>query len=154
MKEYKKRKFAMKKNKLRYKTSSETTSEATSSSSAHTDDTSSIELPDIPPGTTSNSVVDIPSESTSNNVDNKRIFIGVHTASRIHVFLRPTQFVLYYRRPEAVLSLDDIPVCLPLMIGYMCSKGRIYHFGLKETYCKNIGYTIKVIFSDNNDEPV
>ncbi|CAD5232913.1 unnamed protein product [Bursaphelenchus xylophilus] len=60
-------------------------------------------------------------------------FIGIQRASRTASFLRPTQLVLYYRRPEACHRITDIPLSYPLMCAYMSSGGKIYHYDIKKT---------------------
>uniref|UniRef100_A0AC34QG56 Uncharacterized protein n=1 Tax=Panagrolaimus sp. JU765 TaxID=591449 RepID=A0AC34QG56_9BILA len=84
----------------------------------------------------------------------KKYFIGVYPPSKVSGFLRPTEFVLYYRRPEAVPSLDEIPVCLPLTIAYMSCRGAMYHFGVKQGQGANGLPTIRVVINDGpNNEP-
>uniref|UniRef100_A0A914Z634 Uncharacterized protein n=1 Tax=Panagrolaimus superbus TaxID=310955 RepID=A0A914Z634_9BILA len=57
-------------------------------------------------------------------------FAGVQDEKAIYKLLRPTQFILYYKRSKAK-SLDDLSYSIPLMMGYMSNNGIVHHFPVK-----------------------
>lgn len=58
-------------------------------------------------------------------------FAGAKTSQEIEQMLMPTQFLLYYRRPGAIASIDDLPLSEPLTIAYRASDFKVAHYKLK-----------------------
>uniref|UniRef100_A0A7E4V8G9 SH2 domain-containing protein n=1 Tax=Panagrellus redivivus TaxID=6233 RepID=A0A7E4V8G9_PANRE len=81
-----------------------------------------------------------------------KAFSGISPSHSMKERLRPTRFLLYYCRPDALLSLNDVPVCLPLMVAYMSSKGVLYNFGVEKERDKQ-GTMWRVVMGDGPPEP-
>uniref|UniRef100_A0A915E1J1 Uncharacterized protein n=1 Tax=Ditylenchus dipsaci TaxID=166011 RepID=A0A915E1J1_9BILA len=58
-------------------------------------------------------------------------FAGARSSQEIEQMLMPTQFLLYYLRPEAILSIDDIPLSEPLTIAYRASDYKVAHYKVR-----------------------
>ncbi|KAM3716437.1 Sperm-tail PG-rich repeat-containing protein [Dirofilaria immitis] len=63
--------------------------------------------------------------------DDNDIYIGVQSLSSLRPILRPTEFRLFYMRPESMNSFNQMPIKMPLMLAYMSSSGKIYNFNFK-----------------------
>ncbi|CAG9540500.1 unnamed protein product [Cercopithifilaria johnstoni] len=63
--------------------------------------------------------------------DSNNIYIGVQSATSLRSILQPTEFRLFYIRPESMNTFDQMPVKMPLMLAYMSSSGKMYHFSFK-----------------------
>uniref|UniRef100_A0A1I8ECY9 Uncharacterized protein n=1 Tax=Wuchereria bancrofti TaxID=6293 RepID=A0A1I8ECY9_WUCBA len=70
-----------------------------------------------------------PPQQTKDN--SSSIYVGVQSASSLRFILQPTEFRLFYMRPESMNSFNQMPVKMPLMLAYMSSSGKIYNFGFK-----------------------
>uniref|UniRef100_A0AC34RLC6 Uncharacterized protein n=1 Tax=Panagrolaimus sp. JU765 TaxID=591449 RepID=A0AC34RLC6_9BILA len=53
-------------------------------------------------------------------------FVGIQKPEKVIKHLRPTHFVLYYKKND-IYTIADIPLELPLMLAYMSNKGKVYH---------------------------
>uniref|UniRef100_A0A0R3RH11 SH2 domain-containing protein n=1 Tax=Elaeophora elaphi TaxID=1147741 RepID=A0A0R3RH11_9BILA len=74
---------------------------------------------------------DISHANTSKRTKHNNIYIGVRSTSDMRSVLRPTEFRLFYMRPESMNSFDQMPVKMPLMLAYMSSSGKLYNFSFK-----------------------
>uniref|UniRef100_A0AC34FP40 Uncharacterized protein n=1 Tax=Panagrolaimus sp. ES5 TaxID=591445 RepID=A0AC34FP40_9BILA len=54
-------------------------------------------------------------------------FVGVQDEKALYKLLRPTKFLLYYKKSNAT-TLNDLPYSIPLTMAYMSNQGIVHHF--------------------------
>ncbi|VDM92757.1 unnamed protein product [Onchocerca ochengi] len=70
--------------------------------------------------------------------DNNNVYIGVQSISNLRTILKPSEFCLFYMRPESMNSFNEMPIKMPLMLAYKSSSGKVYNFNFKR-YQHNAG---------------
>ncbi|KHN85235.1 hypothetical protein Tcan_04127 [Toxocara canis] len=73
------------------------------------------------------------------NLNSTSRFVGVMAHSQLRRHLRPTQFCLYYARPETITSIAEVPIQMPLKLAYMSTSGKLYEFGFNAVHLRNAG---------------
>ncbi|VDM98429.1 unnamed protein product [Thelazia callipaeda] len=90
----------------------------------------------------------------SKRKSDENIFVGVRPSSSLRSLLRPTEFRLYYMRPESISSFNQMPIRMPLMLAYMSSSGTMHNFSFKQYEHHSGPFWQLVVNNAENDEPM